>query len=332
MMVFFSNLSMVIVLYLGGRQTMTFTISPGDFVAFISYIGLLTWPMMAMGWVTNLIQRGKASLDRIDRILSTAPEIVDRPDARPLPRAVGQIRFESVSFTYPGVDNRALTDVDVSIAAGSTLGIVGPPGSGKSTLLSLVVRRYDPQNGKILLDGEDIRNLRLSDLHRQIIAVPQEPFLFTGTLRENILAGRQASDDALHQAAQEAALLDTVEEFSDGFDTLVGEKGVMLSGGQKQRVALARALLRNAPVMLLDDPISQVDTDTGTRIVEILHRMAGQRTLIIVSHRLSALRFADRILVMAEGKIAEAGTHADLAVSGGFYGRTFQLQRLEEEF
>ena len=332
MMVFFSNLSMVIVLYLGGRQTLTFTISPGDFVAFISYIGLLTWPMMAMGWVTNLIQRGKASLDRIDRILSTPPQIVDRPDARPLATAEGEIRFESVSFVYPGAGSRAVADVDLFIEPGSTLGIVGKPGSGKSTLLSLLVRHYDPDQGQILLDGHDLRRLRLADLRRQIAAVPQEPFLFTGTLRENILAGRTVSEAELHRAAGQAALLDTVEEFDRGFDTVVGERGVMLSGGQKQRVALARALLRDTPILLLDDPISQVDTDTGTRIVETLRKMAGQKTLIIVSHRLSALAFSDRILVMEDGRIAESDTHETLAASSGFYGRTFRLQRLEEEY
>ena len=332
MMMFFSNLSMVIVLYLGGRLTLTFTISPGDFVAFISYIGLLTWPMMAMGWVTNLIQRGKASLDRIDQILSTPPEIVDLPNAQPIAKTEGRIRFESVSFSYPGAGSSALTDIEVDLAPGSTLGIVGRPGSGKSTLLSLLVRRYDPQKGRILLDGQDIRRLRLSNLRAQIAVVPQEPFLFTGTLRENILAGREVSETELRRAAREAALLDTVEDFPDGFDTLVGEKGIMLSGGQKQRVALARALLRDAPVLLLDDPISQVDTDTGTRIVEVLEKLARQRTLVIVSHRLSALRFADRILVMEDGSIAEAGSHETLAASGGFYARTYRLQLLEEEF
>ncbi len=332
MMMFFSNLSMVIVLFLGGRQTLDFTISPGEFVAFISYIGLLTWPMMAMGWVANLIQRGKASLDRIDRILSTAPDIVDRPGAAPLGPTEGKIRFQAVSFAYPKSGDEALKEIDFTVAPGETLGVVGPPGSGKSTLLSLIPRLYDPTRGRILIDGQDLRGLRLKDLRKQIAFVPQEPFLFTGTLRENILAGRKASEQELHQAARNAALLSTVETLPDGFDTLVGERGVMLSGGQKQRVALARALLRKAPMVLLDDPISQIDTDTGAAVVGSLERIARSRTVIIASHRLAALRFAHRILVMDAGRIKESGTHEALAATGGFYARTFRLQQLEEEF
>jgi len=332
MMMFFSNLSMVIVLFLGGLQTLDFTISPGDFVAFISYIGLLTWPMMAMGWVANLIQRGKASLDRIDRILSRAPDIVDRPGAAAVGHIEGKIRFEAVSFAYPGSGGAALQEIDFSVAPGETLGIVGPPGSGKSTLLSLIPRLYDPTQGRILLDDRDIRALRLKELREQIAFVPQEPFLFTGTLRENILAGRDASERQLRQAAHDAALLSTVETFTDGFDTLVGERGVMLSGGQKQRVALARALLRKAPVVILDDPISQMDTDTGAAVVRTLEQIARRRTVIIVSHRLAALRFAHRILVMESGRIEEYGPHETLAATGGFYARTFRLQQLEEEY
>jgi ATP-binding cassette subfamily B protein len=236
-----------------------------------------------------------------------------------------------VSFGYAGGEP-VLADIEVDIAPGATVGIVGPPGAGKSTLLALIARRYDPDRGKVCLDGRDLRDIRLSDLHEQIAFVPQEPFLFTGTLAENILAGRSADEDKLPLAARDASLLATVEEFPDGFQTRVGEKGIMLSGGQKQRVALARALLRRAPVMLLDDPISQVDAETGARIVDTLEQMAPERTMIIVSHRLAALRFADRILVMESGRITESGTHEQLAASGGFYARTFRLQRLEEEF
>jgi ATP-binding cassette subfamily B protein len=289
--------------------------------------------MMAMGWVTNLIQRGKASLERIDRILSTAPEIVDRPGAAAAEGIRGSIRFESVSFSYPGSGGATVLDrIDVSVVPGETLGIVGPPGSGKSTLLSLIPRLYDPDRGRILLDGRDLRDLRLSGIRDRIAFVPQEPFLFTGTLRDNILAGREASEAQLRRAADQAALLSTVASLTDGFDTLVGERGIMLSGGQKQRVALARALLREAPVLLLDDPISQVDTDTGAEVVRTLAQIARQRTVVVVSHRLAALRFAHRILVMASGRIEESGDHETLAASGGFYARTFRLQQLEEEF
>ena len=331
MMLFFSNLSMVIVLYLGGRLTIEMTITPGDFVAFISYIGLLTWPMMAMGWVTNLIQRGKASLDRIDRILQTPPDILDDPDSKPLPSVDGRIRFKNVSFTYPGNKQPALEDVSFSLDASRTLGIVGPPGSGKTTLLRLIPRLYDVDKGAILLDGRDIRRSRLSDLRSRIAYVPQEPFLFSGSIRDNILAGGPPSAESMVAAAEQAAFRRTVEDFPSQWDTIVGEKGVILSGGQKQRVALARALIRPAPILILDDPISQVDVATGTIIMNAIQAMVGTRTIIIVSHRISAVQFADTILVMDQGSITASGTHEELTAFDNFYRRTFRLQQIEAE-
>lgn len=331
MMLFFSNLSMVIVLYLGGRLAIDLTITPGDFVAFISYIGLLTWPMMAMGWVTNLIQRGKASLDRIDRILQTPPDIEDAPVSRPLSRSDGRIEFGNVSFTYPGNHRPALENISFSLNTGGTLGIVGPPGSGKTTLLRLIPRLYDVETGLVLLDGIDVRNIRLSDLRSHIAYVPQEPFLFSGTIEENILAGGPDSGGSAVVAAEKAALRGTVESFPDQWDTIVGEKGVILSGGQKQRVALARALMRPAPVLILDDPISQVDVATGTAIMGAIRDMVGTRTIIIVSHRISAVQFADTILVMDAGHITASGSHEELTAFDNFYNRTFRLQQIEDE-
>jgi ATP-binding cassette, subfamily B, multidrug efflux pump len=335
MMGFLTNLSLAIVIFVGGRQTITQTITPGDFVAFISYLGLLTWPMMALGWVTNLIQRGKASLERLTRILTTRPEILDAPGAKAIIRSRGAVRLENVTFAYGsagGNSQPALTGIDLDIRPGSILGIVGPPGSGKTTLLNLIPRLYDVSGGRILLDGEDIRSLKLRDLRTQMAFVPQEPFLFAGSIRQNITFGRPDLDDrALMAAADRAAVHDTITAFPNGYDTIVGEKGIILSGGQKQRIALARALLHAAPILALDDPISQVDQDTGNRMVATIRSMAGDRTILIASHRLSAIRFADTIIALENGRIAERGTHRQLMESNRYYARTYRLQEIEED-
>jgi len=333
MMLLFSNLSLAVVLFLGGRQTITATITPGDFVAFISYLGLITWPMMALGWVTNLIQRGTASLDRIDKILKTRPQIDDRPDAVGFGRAAGRFLFENVAFAYKSDSRPVLTAVNLTVEPGQIVGIVGPTGSGKSTLLSLIPRIYDVSAGRILLDGIDIRSLTLKSLRSQISFIPQEPFFFSGTIRDNItLADAHVREVDLLQAMRAAALYDTIRVFPDGLDTRVGEKGIILSGGQKQRIALARALLPATPVLVLDDPISQVDMETGAEIIRNIKALAGRRTIFMVSHRLSAVYFADTILAMDSGRIVESGRHADLMASGNYYAKTFRLQELEEAY
>ncbi len=336
MMLLFTNLSLAIVLYIGGRQTIMQTITPGDFVAFISYLGLLTWPMMALGWVTNLIQRGRASLDRINIILQTTPAIRNKENARSLDQVKGHIVFENVTFRYDSGKNGngapALSRIDLSIAPGKVLGIVGPPGCGKSTLLSLIPRLYDVQQGRILLDGHDIRSLNVQNLRSHIAFIPQEPFLFAGTIRENLAFGnREVSKRQLDKAARQAALYDTIKNFPDGFDTVVGEKGVILSGGQKQRIAVARCLLHEADILVLDDPISQVDLETGTKIINTIRKMAGQKTIIIVSHRLSAVSHADQIISLDQGCVVESGTHSQLMALNNYYAGTFHLQEIEED-
>jgi ATP-binding cassette subfamily B protein len=336
MMLLFTNLSLAIVLYLGGRQTIMQTITPGDFVAFISYLGLLTWPMMALGWVTNLIQRGRASLDRINTILQTTPEIHDRQNAAALEKVRGHIRFENVTFRYGSSRSNAgtptLSRIDFSLAPGQMLAIVGPPGCGKSTLLSLIPRLYDIQEGRILLDRQDIRTLKVQDLRSHIAFIPQEPFMFAGTIRENMTFGNgEITNEQLEEATRRAALADTIKSFPGGFDTVVGEKGVILSGGQKQRIAVARCLLHGADILILDDPISQVDLETGTKIINTIRRMAGQKTIIIVSHRLSAVSYADQIICLEQGRMVASGTHAQLMASHNYYARTFQLQEIEED-
>ncbi len=332
MMLLFSNLSLAILLYLGGRQTIVLTITPGDFVAFISYIGLLTWPMMAMGWVINLIQRGRASLDRIDRILQTRPDIVDMHGARSMTGLSSDITFENVSFAYKHRNLPVLNKINITLDKGKTLGIVGPPGSGKTTLISLIPRLFDVSSGRILIDGLDISRIRVFDLRSLISFMPQEPFLFAGTIRENILLGNnKIKDSALITATKKASLYDTIKLFHNGFETIIGEKGVILSGGQKQRIALARALLKEAPVLIFDDPISQVDVETGNDIINSIRSMAGEKTIIIVSHRLSAVRFADQIIALDRGKIVESGTHSELMEYGRYYAKTYRLQEIEEE-
>lgn len=330
MMTLLTNVSLAIVVFFGGRQTIFGTITPGDFVAFISYLALLTWPMMALGWVTNLIQRGKASLDRLAEIFQTRPSIVESDRARSPDSVRGRIVFERVDFAYrkqPPV----LSNLNLQIEPQTTLGIVGPPGSGKSTLLQLIPRLYDVDGGGIRLDGIDLRDVKIAALRSRIAYVPQEPFLFAGTIRDNITLGVDVSRARLDEVAALAALSDTIAELPRGYDTVVGEKGVILSGGQKQRIALARGLLIPAPILLLDDPISQVDMETGRNIIESLQQVAASRTTLIVSHRMSALRNADRMITLAGGRIVEEGDHETLIAKDGYYARSYRLQEIEED-
>jgi len=331
LMVFFTNLGLVIILFAGGRMAIRGEITAGDFAAFISYLTLMTWPMMAMGWVVTLIQRGKASMDRIEGLLSIKPVVSELPGSMQTLEIRGSISFRNIDFSYGSGTSQFFEDFNLDIPSGTILGITGPPGHGKTTLLGLLPRFYDPSEGQIIIDETDTKNLSLNLLRKNISLMPQEPFLFSGTIRDNIKLDLEIEDSEIMTAARKAALDTTIMELPEGLDTRVGEKGVLLSGGQKQRVALARVFLRPAPVILLDDPISQVDAVSASMIMESVMEFAREKTLIIVSHRLSALKISDRIIVMENGKISESGNHDELVAIGGYYSRISRMQAIEEE-
>lgn len=303
--------------------------SVGDFVKFSTYMMQLTWPIIALGWVINIFQRGTASLIRINEIMQEPPEIKDAPDARDR-EIEGEIEFRGLNFDYDG--KPVLHGVNLLVPAGNSLAIVGPTGSGKTTLVSLIPRIYDAEPGTVLVDGRPIREYSMASLRRNIGFVPQETFLFSDRIRENIALGVDAATDReIHDAAEAANIAADIESFPEGYDTLVGERGITLSGGQKQRTAIARALIRNPKILILDDALSSVDTHTEDKILNHLREVMQGRTTIFISHRVSTVRNADRIAVLHGGRIVELGTHDELLALNGYYSDLYNKQLLEEE-
>ena len=324
------GLTFLVVLWMGGRQVLLGRISLGSFVMFNTYMGMLVWPMIALGWVINLMQRGSASLNRINQIQHEAPSIQAPAAAKPLQAVRGEIEFRDVSVDYG--NGSALARIDLRIYEGTTIAVVGHTGSGKTTLVSLVPRLMDPTYGRILLDGADLRELDPAAVRRQIGFVPQETFLFSATVSENIAFGVEGATAAeIRSAAEIAGLAADIEGFPEGYNTMVGERGITLSGGQKQRTAIARAILRNPRILILDDALSSVDTLTEERILNHLADVMRGRTVILISHRVSTVRQADRIVVLETGSIVEQGTHTELMDMGGYYASLSQKQMLEEE-
>ncbi len=342
-----SGAAMVLVTWMGAVEVMEGRISLGDFVAFGFYLTLLIWPMIALGWVVNLYQRGAASMGRLNRIFETEPDI-DVPDEPvPIDGAKGSITFENVSFRYPDTDRLVLDSIDFTVEAGQTVAIVGPTGAGKSTLLALLTRLYDPTEGRVLLDGTPLHRFDPAELRRHIGMVPQDSFLFSNTIAGNIGLGlddeapeadAEGSADgprdvaaAVRRSAEIAQLHDQIEDFPKGYDTILGERGINLSGGQKQRATLARALARDPLILILDDALSAVDTHTETAILDDLRDVAVRRTAFIVSHRVSAVMHADKVLVLENGRIVQEGTHDELITAEGTYERLLRRQLLEED-
>lgn len=326
---FMLGCAVVLVLWLGGREVLSGQISVGEFVSFNAYMLQLTWPIIALGYVINLFQRGTASLGRLNEIMVEQPDIQDAPAARER-EIEGEIEFRHLNFSYDG--KQVLNDVNLHIPAGSSLAIVGPTGSGKTTLVDLIPRIYDTEPGMVLIDGRPIREYTLGSLRRNIGFVPQETFLFSDRIRDNIALGVDAATDAaIRDSAEAANIAVDIESFPDGYDTFVGERGITVSGGQKQRTAIARALIRNPRILILDDALSSVDTHTEDKILNHLRDVMRGRTTIFISHRVSTVRNADRIAVLHGGRIVEIGTHDELLARNGYYSDLYNKQLLEEE-
>jgi len=329
---FFIGLGFIAVLWFGGSLVISGVISIGQFVQFTLLLGYLVWPMIALGWVINIFQRGMASMGRMHSIMSIEPAIRDTSDTTDVLSLDGEIEFRDLTFSYGETREPALKNVNLHIEPGQTVAFVGAVGSGKSTLMNLVTRLLDAEPGQVLIDGRPIRRIPLGVLRGSIGYVPQETFLFSETIAGNIAFGvESATPEEIERAADEAGIAEDILEFPNGFETLVGERGITLSGGQKQRTAIARALIRRPRILILDDALSSVDTYTEEKILTHLRQIMRGRTSLIVSHRVSTVKDADLIVVLEDGEIAERGTHETLITRGGLYAELYEKQLLEEE-
>ncbi|MFH0881467.1 MAG: ABC transporter ATP-binding protein [bacterium] len=320
------------ILLVGGQQIIAGKLLVGDFVAFISYLMMLAWPMISTGWVVSLLQRGRASLERIHHLLDREPRLVDPVEGAVVePRKPGTLEFGKVSFRYPETDVDVLREVSFKVKSGGTLGIVGRVGCGKSTIAHLLTRMYATEQGKVRVEGVDMRDWESVALRKGIAVVPQDPLLFSTSIRENINLGGDYSDAELDRAVEISRLVQDIPDFPNGLETEVGERGITLSGGQKQRVAIARALIRDPRIVIFDDALSAVDAETEEMILKNFKTYLKNRTTVIISHRVTSVANADEIIVMDRGEILERGTHADLVRKRGAYAQLFREQRISAE-
>ena len=326
LMILLIGCSNLIVIFVGGNQYINGQLEIGVLAEFIIYVNMLTWPVAVVGWITSIVQQAEASQKRINAFLEEQPEIISGKGV--FSGIQGTIEFKNVSLQYPETGIKALDQVNLTIPAGSTLGIIGNIGSGKSTLLDTLVRLYDPSEGSILIDGHDLKTFQLEELRSAVGYVPQNAFLFSEQIEENIRFGNpEASQEAIREAAQKSAVHDNIIQFKEGYKTLLGERGVTLSGGQIQRVSIARALIKDPQILLFDDCLSAVDTDTEEEILKHLRSVSKNKTTLIVSHRISSLKHADQIVVFENGKIVQQGKHTDLIEVGGYYKELFEIQQ-----